>query len=174
MKFTLKKSIEILERTPFVIESYLSGLSEDWLKNNEGEGTWSPYAVVGHLIYGEKADWMNRIKIILSSDENKLFQPFDRFAQFNEDQNRPIADLVQEFKILRKTNLEELVNLGISESDLKKEGIHPEFGNVTLKQLIATWTVHDLGHIAQIARVMAKQYSDEVGPWINYLSILKK
>lgn len=174
MQFDLKKSIEILERTPSVVEACLSGLSEDWVRNNEGENTWSPYDVMGHLIIGEKTDWMTRARIILSNSESKLFEPFDRFAQFNEDQNRSIDDLIQEFKTLRKKNLEELADLNITSGDLKFEGIHPEFGNVTLGQLIATWAVHDLGHIAQITRTMASQYSEEVEPWINYLGILKK
>lgn len=174
MEFKLNESIEILKRTPFVIESCLSGLSEDWVKNNEGKNTWSPYDVVGHLIFGEKTDWINRIKTILSDSENKLFEPFDRFSQLKEDQNRPICDMIQEFKVLRKKNIDELTSLNITRKDLNRIGIHPEFGEVSLKQLISTWTVHDLGHVGQISRVMAKQYSKEVGPWIDYLRILKK
>tara|TARA_R110002167_G_scaffold366411_1_gene596156 strand:+ start:1638 stop:2162 length:525 start_codon:yes stop_codon:yes gene_type:complete len=174
MEFRLDQSIEILETTPFVIESYLSTLSKGWIKNNEGKDTWSPYDILGHLIFGEKTDWMTRVKTILSDSYNKLFDPFDRFAQLKEDQNQPIEAMIQEFKDLRKKNLDELTSLNIKEKDLSRVGVHPEFGEVTLQQLLATWAVHDLGHIAQISRVMAKQYSKEVGPWMEYLSILKK
>lgn len=174
MIFELEKAKEILEKTPKVLETLLTGLSNQWVENNEGENTWSPYDIVGHLLFGEKTDWIVRVKTILNDSENKLFEPFDRFAQLNENQNRPIGDLINEFKLLRKENLNELERLKISQIDFEKVGIHPEFGNVTLKQLISTWAVHDLGHIAQITRVMAKQYTKEVGPWINYLGILKK
>ncbi len=174
MEFRLDQSIEILRTTPRVIEAYLSTLSKSWIKNNEGEGTWSPYDILGHLIFGEKTDWMKRIKIVLSDSDNKEFEPFDRFAQLQEDQSRPIETLIQEFKDLRKKNLDELASLNITEKDLSRIGIHPELGEITLKQLLATWAVHDLGHIAQISRVMAKQYVKEVGPWVEYLSFLKK
>ena len=174
MQFDLDKSIEVLEKTPAILESYLLDLSDDWLRKNEGGATWSPYTVVGHLIFGEKTDWMVRIKIILNASENKLFEPFDRFAQQKEDQSRPIKDLLLDFRELRSENLDELKSLKITQNELKRTGIHPEFGEVTLEQLIAAWTVHDLGHIGQISRVMAKQYTKEVGPWIAYLGILKK
>lgn len=174
MVFRLNQSIEILEVTPHVLESYLFQLSKDWIKNNEGDDTWSPYDILGHLIYGEKVDWMIRIKTILSDSNNKTFEPFNRFAQLQEDQNKPIETMIQEFKDLRKKNLNELLSLNIAKKDLSCIGIHPELGEVTLQQLIATWAVHDLGHIAQISRVMAKQYSKEVGPWRAYLGILKK
>lgn len=174
MNFELHRSIEILHNTPQVLDTLLNGLSKEWLYNNEGENSWSPYDIVGHLIFGEKTDWIVRIKIILSESENKLFEPFDRFAQLHEDQTKPITDLINEFKILRENNLNELTALHITPNDLDRIGIHPDFGEVTLKQLISTWAVHDLGHIAQISRVMAKQYKEEVGPWIDYLGILKK
>ncbi|WP_272149863.1 DinB family protein [Tenacibaculum aiptasiae] len=174
MNFELNKSIEILEKTPQILEALLNGLSKEWIVNNEGKNTWSPYDIVGHLIFGEKTDWMVRIKTILSESENKLFEPFDRFAQLKEDQNKPIQELIKEFKTIRKSNLNELISLNITTEDYNLTGIHPEFGQVTLKQLISTWAVHDLGHIAQISRVMAKQYTEEVGPWINYLGILKR
>lgn len=174
MKFELHKSIEILERTPSILESYLQGLSDDWLKNNEGEETWSPYYILGHLIFGEKTDWIPRAKIILSQSENKMFEPFDRFAQLNEDQEKSISELLSEFKELRNKNIGELRSLQISEKELKRTGIHPEFGAVTLEQLLATWVVHDLCHIGQISRVMSKQYTNEVGPWKAYLGILTK
>lgn len=174
MEFEIKKSIEILSRTPVVLELYLGGLSLDWIKSNEGENTWSPYDVIGHLIQGEKTDWIPRAKIILSQGEDKTFEPFDRFAQLNADQERPIESLLQEFKELRTKNISELKTIDISEFTLSKKGIHPELGKATLKELLSCWVVHDLGHIAQISRVMAKQYSSEVGPWKAYLSILKK
>lgn len=174
MDFKLSQSIEILETTPFLLELYLSNLSNDWIKSNEGQDTWSPYVILGHLINGEKKDWMVRIKIILSDADNKIFEPFDRFSQLEEDHQKPISLMIQEFKALRKNNLQEMISLNIQQQHLHLTGIHPEFGEVTLQQLIATWAVHDLGHIAQISRVMAKQYSKEVGPWIEYLSILKK
>lgn len=174
MEFSLEKSIEILEKTPTVLESYLKDLSEEWIKNNEGKNTWSPYDIVGHLIFGEKTDWIIRIMTILSDSENKLFEPFDRFAQLNKHSKMPITELLEEFRELRKNNLNELKSLNIIEKDFNRIGIHPEFGEVTLMQLVSTWVVHDLGHIGQISRVMAKQYSKEVGPWIDYLGILKK
>lgn len=174
MKFELDKSIEILEKTPIILEAYLLGLSEEWVKNNEGGDSWSPYDIVGHLIFGELTDWLVRIKTILNSSENKLFEPFDRFAQLKEDQNTPILELLKKFSQLRSENITELKSLNIRKDDLRLKGIHPEFGQVTLEQLIATWAVHDLGHIAQISRVMAKQYKNEVGPWIDYLGVLTK
>ena len=174
MEYRLDQSIEILKTTPYVIESYLSQLSKYWIMNNEGKDSWSPYDILGHLIIGEKTDWMTRVKTILSDSDNKLFEPFDRLAQLNEDQNKSIETMIEEFKNLRKQNLDELIALQITEKNLSHIGIHPEFGEVTLKQLFATWTVHDLGHIGHISRVMAKQYTKEVGPWSAYLSVLKK
>ena len=172
MRFEIEKSIEILRKTPLVLESMLTGLSEDWLKNNEGEDTWSPYDVVGHLIHGEKTDWMVRTKIILSDSADKSFEPFDRFAQMGNGEEPDIDELLLEFRELREKNLGELASLQLTASDLSRKGRHPELGAVNLKQLLSTWVVHDLGHIAQIARVMAKQYAAEVGPWKAYLGIL--
>jgi len=174
MTFNISKSIEILRQTPTTLASMLSGLSDEWLHNNEGEHTWSPYDIIGHLVHGEKTDWIVRTKIILSSTENKTFEPFDRFAQEQDSKGKTIQDLLAEFKTLRAKNLDELTTLQISENDFIKQGMHPELGEVNLKQLLASWVVHDLGHIAQISRVMAKQYANEVGPWKAYLGILKK
>lgn len=174
MKFELNKSIEILKNTPNVLESLLNDISEDWIHNNEGEHTWSPYEVVGHLIHGEKTDWIIRVKTILSETDHKLFEPFDRFAQISKNQTLALKDLLQEFRALREKNLNDLIELNITPKHMHRNGIHPEFGSVTLKELISTWVVHDLGHIAQISRVMAKQYSNEVGPWNSYLGILRK
>lgn len=172
MKFDLQKSIEILERTPLVLTSMLNGISKEWLHTNEGKDTWSPYDIIGHLIVGEKTDWVVRAKIILSDLEDKQFVPFDRFAQLQAKQDIPIAELLAEFTLLRKDNLIALKSLYITQEDIKRKGIHPELGDVTLSELLATWTAHDLGHINQIARVMAKQYKNEVGPWKAYLKIV--
>lgn len=173
MKFKLNEAIEVLERTPFVIEQMLKGKSAAWTMTNEGPDTWSPYDVVGHLINGEKTDWITRMNIILS-DEDKRFTPFDMFAHFNESKGKSLEQLLEEFKTERKKGIAILKSKNLTENDLNKTGIHPEFGEVTLRQLLATWVAHDLGHITQIARVMAKQYKAEVGPWAAYLSILTK
>lgn len=174
MEFDLRKSLEILERTPSVLEYLLRGISEEWSMNDEGEETFSSYDVIGHLIHGERTDWMVRIEIILSDSKDKTFEPFDRFAQFEETDGIPLNDLLTEFKVARDRNLRILLSKNLTEQDLNKTGIHPELGRVTLRQLISTWTVHDLAHLAQISRVMAKQYKEEVGPWQEYLSILNR
>ncbi len=174
MRFDLSKSIEVLERTPLVIEGMLKGVSDEWITKNEGPGTWSAFDIVGHLVHGEKTDWMTRTEIILSDTNNKKFTPFDRFAQLRESQGKSIQMLLDEFKNLRKKNIVKLKLKGIDSADLHKHGIHPDFGKVTLKQLLSTWVVHDLNHVAQVARVMAKQYKSEVGPWIEYLPILTR
>ncbi|WP_421898621.1 DinB family protein [Marinoscillum sp.] len=171
--FDLEKAIEILERTPRTLEQLLDGLSSQWIMTNEGPGTWSPYDVVGHLIHGEKTDWIPRMLIILSEKEPKTFTPFDRFAQEKNSHGKTINELLTAFKNLRLHNLNTLKVQNISSEDLKKTGIHPDFGLVTLAQLLATWTVHDLNHLSQISRVMARQYSSEVGPWVQYLKILR-
>ncbi|MBS1492333.1 MAG: DinB family protein [Bacteroidetes bacterium] len=177
MKFSLEKSIEILERAPSAYKELLNGVSDEWSKTNEGqkgdEKSWSPYDVIGHLIHGEKGDWMNRIEIILSDGLDKNFKPFDRFAQFEESKGKSLKDLLGEFMMLRIMNLEKLKAKNITEADLDKKGIHPAFGEVTLRQLLSTWVVHDLNHLAQVTRVMANQYKDNVGPWSEYLRILK-
>lgn len=174
MKFDITRSIEVLSRTPGTLENLLAGLSDEWLQNNEGGDSWSPYDIIGHLIHGEKTDWVPRMEIILSGTADKNFKPFDRFAQKEESKGKSLEELLEEFKFLRKKNIEILKSKSLTASDLAKTGIHPEFGEVTLEQLLATMTVHDLGHIAQIARVMAKQYSDEAGPWKAYLPVLQK
>ncbi|MEL7268603.1 MAG: DinB family protein [Bacteroidota bacterium] len=174
MEFNLNKSISILERTPSVLRELLTGLQPEWLHGNEGKDTWSPYQILGHLIHGEKTDWLVRAKIILSDLPDKTFQPFDRFAQDKGDSKPALDSLLNTFENLRKANLTELKSFGINKTTLVKTGIHPELGIATLKELLSTWTVHDLGHIAQITRVMAKQYQGEVGPWKAYLGILKQ
>jgi DinB superfamily len=174
MKFNLNKSLEILTRTPDVLNSLLSNLSDDWTKNSEGGDSWSPYDIIGHLIHGEKTDWIARAKIILSETGNKKFEPYDRFAQFKDSKGKTLSQLLDEFSDLRKENIKTLNSFGIDEEKLKMEGIHPNFGTVTLKGLLSTWVIHDLTHIAQISRVMAKQYKDEMGPWIEYVRLMKE
>lgn len=173
MNFDLNKTIEVLQNTPKTLAHLLGGISEDWIYANEGENTWSPYDVIGHLIHGEKTDWIPRLNIILFEDD-KNFIPFDRFAQFENSKDKTLKSLLTEFEIIRKENIAYLQKLNLKETDWQKEGIHPEFGPVTVQQLLATWATHDLGHIAQICRVMAKQYKEDVGPWSAYISILNK
>ncbi len=172
--YNLTESIVILSRTPFVLENLLQHLPIAWAMNNEGEDTFSPFDVVGHLIHGEKTDWVARMEIILSDKPDKIFERYDRFAQFKDSEGKTLNQLLAEFKTLREKNLEILKSKNLQEDDLLKTGMHPSFGAVTLKQLLSTWTVHDLSHIAQITRVMCKQYKEEVGPWINYLPILTR
>ncbi|MDC8105422.1 DinB family protein [Chryseobacterium sp. PTM-20240506] len=174
MSFNLDKATEILERTPDVLTSLLEGLSDEWIYTNEGEETWSPFDIIGHLIHGEKTDWMIRAEITLSDGPEKTFTPFDRFAQFEESKGKTLSQLLTEFRDLRKKNLITLQSKNITDEDLDKTGIHPAFGDTTLRQLLSTWVAHDLGHIAQISRVMAKQYKYDVGPWRNYLPILDR
>lgn len=174
MRFDLQKSLEILRRTPYVLEALLKDLPDDWVMPNEGENTFSPFDVVGHLLHGEKTDWMARLQIILGDGENKNFTPYDRFAQFEESRGKTINQLLSEFKSLRAANLEVLMAIRFEPADFERTGIHPSFGPVTLRHLLSTWTVHDLSHIAQINRVMCKQYKDEVGPWIDFLPILTR
>ena len=173
MNFSMHQSIEILERTPVVLQNLLEGLSAEWTSNNEGGETWSAYDVIGHLIHGDKTDWLTRAELILSYNVEKKFQPFDRFAQFENSKGKTLKQLLDEFKEIRDANIIRLRSLKITEQDLEKTGVHPTFGVVTLSQLLSTWIVHDLNHISQIARVMAKQYKIEAGPWIEFLKILK-
>ncbi len=174
MDFNLEKTIEILQNTPNTLASMLENLSPEWTSNNEGGETWNVFDVVGHLVYLEKTDWMSRIEIILSDNSDKTFKPVDRFAQFEESKGKSLTQLLDEFKVLRQKNIEKLISFNLNEEDLNKTGIHPAFGEVKLEQLISTWTVHDLDHISQISRVMAKQYKDAVGSWFEYLKILKQ
>ncbi|MGM5469264.1 DinB family protein [Flavobacteriaceae bacterium LMO-SS05] len=174
MKYDLFKSIEILERTPIILKEFLSPLSDDWIFCNEGDQTWSAFDSLGHLIHGEKTDWIPRLHIILGHSKHKIFEPFDRFAQFEQSKGKSVQDLLNEFMELRQANLTHLKSLNLTKNQLLLTGIHPELGEVTLSQLLATWVTHDLGHIAQIARVMAKQYKTEVGPWAAYLPILNR
>jgi uncharacterized damage-inducible protein DinB len=173
MKYSIDKSIEILERTPAVLTGLLSGIDDDWTMNNEGPETFSPYDVLGHLIHGEKTDWTERAKLVLEFGNSKPFVPWNRFAQFEESKGKTLQQLLEEFTRVRKDNLQWFKSLGLSEADLDKTGIHPVLGEVTLRNLLATWVVHDLTHIAQVTRVMAKQYKDEIGPWTEFFRILQ-
>ena len=170
--FNLNRAIPILERTPSVLSNMLKGLPDAWVFANEGPDTWSPYDIVGHLIHGEKTDWIPRIRHILSQEPSP-FEPFDRFAQFTNSKGKSLDQLLTTFTELRSNNIEILKGLSLTEADLLLEGIHPALGTVKLAQLLSTWTVHDLNHIAQVARVMANVYGEETGPWSAYLSILK-
>src|SRR5687768_17562106 len=161
MAFTLEKSIEILQRTPDVLYTMLHDISDDWTQHNEGGETWSVFDVVGHLIHGEKADWVTRAEIILSENPDKKFEPFDRLAQFEESKGKTLSQLLDEFKLLRKKNIERLLSKNLTTKYFGKTGVHPVFGKVSLSQLLSTWVAHDLDHIAQIARVMAKQYKED-------------
>ncbi len=172
MKFSLEQAGEILARTPATLKALLTGLPEPWLINNEGGQTWSPFDVVGHLIHGERTDWIPRLKTILEHGEARPFTPFDRLAQFEASRGKSLQELLDTFAALRRQNLATLQELNLRAEQFKLKGTHPDFGPVTVEQLLATWVVHDLDHLGQIARVMAKQYKAEVGPWINYLSIL--
>lgn len=173
MKHDLNRYIQLLENTPDVLSDLLKDLPDDLIRSNEGENTWSPFDIVGHLIHGEETDWMVRIRIILSDNEDRSFKPFDRFAQINDNKDKSMKELKDKFRQLRKENLRELRELDPNENDWDREGIHPDFNKVTLSELLSTWVVHDLNHISQIARVIARQYKDSVGPWNEFLPILK-
>lgn len=172
MTYSLDQSIQILERTPQVLIGLLGGLDDDWVLNNEGPETFSPYDVLGHLIHGERTDWATRAQLILENEEAVAFEPYDRFAQYQNSQGKTASQLLEEFRVLREKNLDWLRKMEIKEQDLIKKGIHPVFGPVTLRNLLAGWVVHDLTHIAQIGRVMAKQYQEEIGPWTAFFRIL--
>ena len=172
MDFNLEDAIEILGRTPALLRGMLDGAPEVWIRGNEGENTFAPFDVVGHLIHGDRTDWIPRARIILSDQQNKTFVPFDRFAQFDRSAENSLSQLLDEFQSLRQENLETLRGFHLAAADLQREGVHPSLGKVTLAQLLSTWVVHDLDHLGQVVRVMAKQYSKAVGPWSAYLSIL--
>lgn len=174
MHFTLSDGLAVLERTPSTLHALLHGLPDAWVKPNEGPDSWSPYDIVGHLVHGERTDWIARAAIILAQGDDRRFEPYDRFAQFRESQGRSLAELLDEFAALRASNLDTLRAWNLTDAQFDLEGIHPAFGPVTLRQLLATWVAHDLGHIAQTARVMAKQYRDAVGPWREYLPVMDR
>jgi hypothetical protein len=168
----LEEALAVLERTPAAVGALLEGVPETFARATEGEGTWSPYDVVGHLVHGERADWLGRTRHILSGDTSP-FTPFDRTAQFRDSEGKSLRELLDIFAELRRGNLAELRGMNLAGGDLERTGRHPDFGEVRLGQLLAAWVVHDLDHVAQIARTMAKVYAEAVGPWAAYLSILR-
>jgi len=174
MEFQLEQAQSVLRRTPATLNSLLHDLPDEWVFPNEGPDTWNPFDVVGHLIHGEETDWIPRAKVILADGENRSFVPFDRIAMFEKSKGKSLGELLETFARLRRENLNELDQMNLTPELLSKRGKHPELGIVTLGELLATWVVHDLGHIAQIVRVMSKQYGDAVGPWRAYLSILSR
>ena len=172
MKFDLNRAIEILRQTPYTLSRMLEDLSPEWTESKGNTENWSPYDVIGHLIHGEETDWMPRAEIILTQGANRTFVPFDRFAQFEKSKGRSLTDLLTEFAHARNTNIEMLGRWQLTPEQLALKGTHPDLGEVTLEQLLATWVVHDLNHIRQIATYMAEQYAAHVGVWKAYLSIL--
>lgn len=172
MRFDLTRSVDVLRRTPSILTAMLSGIDDEWARSNEGPSTFSPFDVVGHLIDGDETDWMTRAKIIRAQGSNPAFTPIDRFRHRERNATRPLASLLDEFAVLRAANLTELSSWNLTSADLALTGIHPTFGRVTLDQLLATWVVHDLGHIAQVSRVMAKQYREAIGPWVAFLPVV--
>ena len=174
MDFELTDGVAVLERTPNTLRAMLDGLPVAWIDATEGPDTWSPYVIVGHLIHGERTDWIARAQMILAQGPERRFTPYDRFAQFQESQGKSLTALLDEFGRLRAGNVATLNGWHLTDAHLDLTGEHPEFGSVTLRQLLATWVAHDLGHIAQTARVMAKQYREAIGPWRAYLPIVDR
>jgi len=172
MRFQFDDALPILQRTPGVLRALLGGLPESWTQATEGPGTWSPFDVVGHLIHGERTDWVPRVEHLLRHSDAVAFPVFDREAMFVASKGRSLGELLDTFERLRAENLDRLRALGLKDQDLSRRGRHPEFGVVTLAQHLSTWVAHDLGHIDQVVRTMARQYSDAVGPWRAYLSVI--
>jgi hypothetical protein len=174
MDFELATGVAVLERTPATLRAMLAGLPPAWTEATEGAETWSPWVILGHLIHGERTDWIPRARIILAQGQDRRFTPYDRFAQFHESRGKTVTDLLDEFAGLRTGNLATLARWELTDAQLGLQGEHPEFGPVTLRQLLATWVAHDLGHLAQVARVMARQYRQAVGPWRAYLPVMDR
>jgi hypothetical protein len=174
MPFAIDHAVEVLTATPSVLSALLAPLSDVWIRADEGPETFSPFEVVGHLIHGERSDWIPRLQCILEHGRDHAFEPFDRFAHRRTEQGKSLATLLATFQQLRTGSLETLHRHRLTGADLSREGRHPDLGVVTLRQLLATWVVHDLTHVSQICRVMARQYAEEVGPWRAYLRILRE
>jgi hypothetical protein len=173
MECTLQHTVALLSRTPATLNALLRDLPDQWTLRNEGEHSWSAFDVLGHLIHGERTDWMPRVRRILESGESRAFDPFDRWAQEREIKGKTLAQLLDEFASLRRQNLNDLRALDLQPEDLRKRGRHPALGSVTLSELLATWAAHDLTHLHQISRVMAYQYREAVGPWRAYLGVMQ-
>jgi DinB family protein len=173
MDHDLQQTISLLSRTPASLDALLRGLPAEWTQKDEGESSWTVFGVVGHLVYGERSDWMTRAKIILQFGETRTFDPFDRLGQQREAQGKTLDQLLDDFARLRAENLRELNAFNLRPEDLALHGRHPAFGSVTLSQLLATWAIHDLTHLHQISRIMAHQYRETVGPWSRYLGVLQ-
>ena len=172
-EFNLTEAVAVLTRTPATLNALLRGLPDTWVRRNEGQGSWSAFDIVGHLISGERTDWVPRARIILEHGEERTFPPFDRLAQRKESQDRPLEQLLDQFGDLRRQSLATLQSMNLQPEDLTRRGRHPALGTVTLAELLATWARHDLTHLHQLARVMAHQYRGTVGPWSAYLGVLQ-
>ncbi|HVO60262.1 MAG TPA: DinB family protein [Terriglobales bacterium] len=171
--FNLSQTIALLERTPAALNALLRGLPETWTKTNEGNNTWSPYDIIGHLIFGELTDWLPRARVILAGDETRTFEPFDRVGYKSESEGQSLDWLLDEFARVRRASLSTLRALNLQAQDFSRRARHPALGSVTLSQVLATWAVHDLTHLHQISRVMAEQYRQAVGPWSAFLGVLQ-
>jgi hypothetical protein len=174
MEFQMTQALHILERTPAVFRALLAGLPGDWTTPNEGPDTFSAFDNVAHMIELERTDWIPRARIILEQGENRTFQPVDRFAHYEKSRGRTMAELLDEFAQLRSENIDTLQGWSVTDAQLALKGEHPVLGSVSLRQLLATWVVHDLGHLAQTSRVIAKQYRDAAGPWRAFLPVLDR
>jgi uncharacterized damage-inducible protein DinB len=172
VEFALDEAILVLRSTPVVLGALLRNLPDSWVRATEGPDTWSPFDVVGHLIHGERTDWIPRLELLLGHGEERPFTPFDRFAQFEASRGKSLHQLLDTFAELRAANLLRLESHGLSPKDFSRRGRHPELGPVSLGELLATWVAHDLSHVGQIARVMGRQYTEAVGPWREYLPML--
>ena len=172
-QFNLVEATALLARTPATLDALLRDLPQPWIAATEGPDTWSPFDILGHLIHGDRADWIPRARRILDDGESRAFDPFDRFAQFEESRGRSLPQLLDEFARVRAESLRALEALSLTEADLDRLGRHPDFGPVTLRQLLATWVAHDLDHLMQVARVMGGRYRTDVGPWRAYLRIAR-
>jgi hypothetical protein len=172
MQFDLPQAIDVLQRTPWTLDVLLRDLGDGWSRATEGPETFSPFDVVGHLIDGEETDWIPRARIILARGTDPVFEPYDRFRHLTRNADRTLPSLLDEFATLRRQSLEELRGWQLEDAQLDWPGRHPRLGAVTLRQLLAAWVVHDLGHIAQVTRVMAKQYREAIGPWVPFLPVV--
>jgi hypothetical protein len=172
-EFRLDNTLAVLTRTPATLDVLLRGMPESWVLRNEGQDSWSAFDIVGHLIFGERTDWIPRARMILEKGETRPFDPFDRFAQIKESQGKSLDQLLDEFARVRNESLSALQALTLQPEDLARRGLHPALGVVTLSQLLSTWAVHDLTHLHQLSRVMAHQYRDAVGPWSAFLGVLR-